>query len=308
MTRNFFVRLKLTYPEAFMHLHDNLQRFVFEDAPIRGEIVRLDATYRAVLDRRDYPPAVRTVLGELMAAAALLASTLKFQGKLIMQMQGDGPITLLMAECTESGTMRALAQWRGEVEVAPLEALVRNGKFVMTIDPADSRERYQGVVQLRGGSIATALEYYFAQSEQLETRLWLAADREQAAGMLLQKLPDRELDDIDAWDRAVHLGGTLSNVELLSLPVQEILHRLYHEEDIRLFARQPLSFRCSCSRERVEAVLRMLGRGEIDSILEERGNVDVDCEFCGAHYGFDPVDAAQLFTASPPTEGPNTRQ
>lgn len=291
-----------------MHLHDNLQRFVFEDAPIRGEIVRLDATYRAVLDRREYPPVVRDVLGELMAASALLASTLKFEGKLIMQIQGDGPVKLLMAECTESGTMRALAQWEGEVNPAPLEELVGGGKFVMTIDPQNSRERYQGVVELAGGSVAAALEHYFSQSEQLETRLWLAADRQQAAGMLLQKLPDAPLEDADAWARAVHLGSTLTRLELLSLPVREILRRLYHEEDIRLFARQPLSFRCSCSRERVEAVLRMLGQGEVDSILEERGNVDVDCEFCGAHYEFDTVDAAQLFATPAPRDTPTTRQ
>lgn len=291
-----------------MHLHDNLQRFVFEDAPIRGEIVRLDATYRAVLDRREYPPAVRDVLGELMAAAALLASTLKFEGKLIMQIQGNGPLKLLMAECTEGGTMRALAQWRGDVAHAPLAELVGGGKFVMTIDPQNSRERYQGVVQLEGGTVAAALEHYFAQSEQLETRLWLAADRQQAAGMLLQKLPDSPLVDVDAWDRAVHLGSTLTRIELLSLPVREILHRLYHEEDIRLFARQPLSFRCSCTRARVEAVLRMLGQPEVDSILQERGNVDVDCEFCGAHYEFDPVDAAQLFADPAPRDTPTTRQ
>ena len=291
-----------------MHLHDNLQRFVFEDAPIRGEIVRLDATYRAVLDRRDYPPAVREVLGELMAAVALLASTLKFEGKLIMQIQGSGPVKLLMAECTQSGTMRAIAQWHGDVERAPLGKLIGAGRFAITIDPDDSRERYQGVVDLDGGSVAKALEHYFAQSEQLETRLWLAADREQAAGMLLQKLPDSQSEDADAWDRAVHLGTTLTRLELLSLPVPEILRRLYHEEDIRLFARQPMSFRCSCSRARVEAVLRMLGQDEVESILNERGNVDVDCEFCGAHYEFDVVDAAQLFASSAPSDSPNRAQ
>jgi len=291
-----------------MHLHDNLQRFVFEDTPIRGEIVRLDATYRAVLDRRDYPPAVREILGELMVAAALLASTLKFEGKLSMQIQGHGPVKLLMAECSESGAMRALAQWQGAVEPAPLERLIGSGRFVITIDPQDSQERYQGIVELEGGSVAAALEHYFAQSEQLDTRLWLAADREQAAGMLLQKLPDSQLEDADAWDRAVHLGSTLTRVELLSLPAHDLLRRLYHEEDIRLFARQPLSFRCSCSRERVEAVLRMLGREEVESILEERGDVEVDCEFCGAHYAFDPVDAAQLFTVPPPADTPTTRQ
>ena len=156
--------------------------------------------------------------------------------------------------------------------------------------------------------MAKALEHYFAQSEQLETRLWLAADREQAAGMLLQKLPDSPTADADAWDRAVHLGTTLTRLELLSLPVPEILRRLYHEEDIRLFARQPMSFRCSCSRARVEAVLRMLGQDEVESILNERGNVDVDCEFCGAHYEFDVVDAAQLFASSAPSDSPNRAQ
>jgi molecular chaperone Hsp33 len=292
-----------------MNLHDNLQRFVFEDAPIRGEIVRLDATYRAVLDRRDYPPAVREVLGELMAASALLASTLKFEGKLIMQIEGDGPIKLLMAECSEGGAMRALAQWRGKsVAPAALRDLVGGGRFVITIDPQDSRERYQGVVELEGDSVADALEHYFSQSEQLETRLWLAADREQACGMLLQKMPDTPLEDPDAWDRAVHLGSTLSRDELLGLPAKDILHRLYHEEDIRLFARQPLAFRCSCSHDRVAAVLKMLGEDEVKSILEERGNVDVDCEFCGAHYEFDAIDAAQLFIPSAQPEGPQTRQ
>jgi len=291
-----------------MHLHDNLQRFVFEDTPIRGEIVRLDATYRAVLDRRDYPPAVREVLGELMAAVALLASTLKFEGKLIMQIQGSGPVKLLMAECTQRGTMRALAQWHGDVERAPLAEMIGTGQFAITIDPDDSRERYQGIVDLEGGSVAKALEHYFAQSEQLETRLWLAADREQAAGMLLQKLPDAQREDVDTWDRAVHLGSTLTRLELLSLPVREILRRLYHEDDIRLFARQPVSFRCSCSRERVEAVLRMLGQDEVESILNERGNVDVNCEFCGAHYEFDSVDAAQLFVAAAPSDIPSRVQ
>ena len=291
-----------------MRLHDNLQRFVFEDTPIRGEIVRLDATWRAVLERKDYPPGVREVLGEMMAAAALLASTLKFEGKLIMQIQGDGPIKLLMAECSETGAMRALAHWDGEVEPAPLDALVGGGRFAITIDPDNSGERYQGIVSIEGDTLAAALEHYFAQSEQLDTRLWLAADREQAAGMLLQKLPDSQLEDADAWDRAVHLGSTVTRSELLSLPVYDLLRRLYHEEDIRLFAREPVSFRCSCSRERVEAVLQMLGQEEIESLLAERGNVEVDCEFCGAHYEFDPVDAAQLFTALPPADTPTRPQ
>jgi len=204
--------------------------------------------------------------------------------------------------------MRALAQWHGDVDRAPLAEMIGVGKFAITIDPDNSRERYQGIVDLHGGTVARALEHYFAQSEQLETRLWLAADREQAAGMLLQKMPDSQMEDVDAWDRAVHLGSTLTRFELLSLPVRDVLRRLYHEEDIRLFSRQPVSFRCTCSRERVEAVLRMLGQDEVESILNERGNVDVNCEFCGAHYEFDVVDAAQLFAPSAPLDTPSRTQ
>ena len=276
---------------------DSLQRFIFENAPIRGEIVHLDATWQAVLERRQYPPRVREVLGELMAAAALLTSTLKFDGRLIMQIQGKGPVSLLVVECTSDRTMRAIAQWQGEIPDAPLAALVGDGRLAVTIDPLKGKERYQAIVALEGLTVAEAFENYFARSEQLATRLWLASDPQQAAGMLLQRLPEAEPSDDDAWMRAVHLGSTITRDELLALPVREIVHRLYHEEDIRLFSRMPVSFRCSCSRERVEAVLRMLGRDEIYSILEEQGSVSVDCEFCGNRYEFDRIDAEQLFAA-----------
>jgi molecular chaperone Hsp33 len=280
-----------------MPVHDNLQRFIFENAPIRGEIVHLDATWQAVLERRQYPPRVREVLGELMAAAALLTSTLKFDGRLIMQIQGKGPVSLLVVECTSDRTMRAIAQWQGEIPDAPLAALVGDGRLAVTIDPLKGKERYQAIVALEGLTVAEAFENYFARSEQLATRLWLASDPQRAAGMLLQRLPDAEPSDDDAWVRAVHLGSTITREELLALPVREIVHRLYHEEDIRLFSRMPVSFRCSCSRERVEAVLRMLGRDEIHSILDEQGSVSVDCEFCGSRYEFDRIDAEQLFAA-----------
>jgi len=276
---------------------DSLQRFIFEHAPIRGEIVHLDATWQAVLERRQYPPRVREVLGELMAAAALLTSTLKFDGRLIMQIQGKGPVSLLVVECTSDRTMRAIAQWQGEIPDAPLATLVGDGRLAVTIDPLKGKERYQAIVALEGLTVAEAFENYFARSEQLATRLWLASDPQQAAGMLLQRLPEAVPSDDDAWVRAVHLGSTITREELLALPVHEIVHRLYHEEDIRLFSRMPVSFRCSCSRARVEAVLRMLGRDEIHSILDEQGSVSVDCEFCGSRYEFDRIDAEQLFAA-----------
>ena len=281
--------------DRFMSTGDSLQRFIFENAPIRGEIVHLDATWQAVLERRRYPPRVREVLGELMAAAALLTSTIKFDGRLIMQIQGKGPVSLLVVECTSDRTMRAIAQWQGEIPDAPLAELVGDGRLAVTIDPLKGKESYQAIVALEGLTVAEAFENYFARSEQLATRLWLASDPQQVAGMLLQRLPDAEPSDDDAWVRAVHLGSTITREELLALPVREIVHRLYHEEDIRLFSRMPVSFRCSCSRDRVEAVLRMLGREEIHSILDEQGQVSVDCEFCGSRYEFDRIDAEQLF-------------
>lgn len=286
---------------------DSLQRFIFEHAPIRGEIVHLDATWQAVLERRDYPPRVRDVLGEMMAAAALLTATLKFEGRLIMQVQGRGPVNLLMVECTSNRTMRAIAQWNGDVPEAPLSDLVGDGRLAVTIDPSNGKERYQAVVELEGLSVAEAFENYFARSEQLDTRLWLAADPNQAAGMLLQKLPESPMADDDTWNRAVHLSSTITRQELLALPVRDIIHRLYHEEDIRLFSRVPVSFRCSCSRERVESVLRMLGRDEIHSILAEQGTVRVDCEFCGNRYEFDRIDAEQLFASLHSTPAARTR-
>jgi molecular chaperone Hsp33 len=290
-----------------MQYHDSLQRFIFEHEPIRGEIVHLDATWQAVLERRAYPPRVRNVLGELMAAAALLTSTLKFDGRLIMQIQGNGPVSLLVVECTSDRKMRAIAQWKGEVPEAPLSELVGDGRLAVTIDPLKGKERYQAIVNLEGLTVAEAFENYFARSEQLATRLWLASDAQQAAGMLLQRLPGSPLQDDDAWMRAVHLGSTVTRQELLALPVQQIIRRLYHEEDIRLFSRMPVSFRCSCSRERVEAVLRMLGPDEIRSILEEQGSVSVDCEFCGSRYEFDRIDAEQLFAAAHSIPATNTR-
>ena len=278
---------------------DSLQRFIFENAPIRGEIVHLDATWQAVLERREYPAPVRQILGELMAAAALLTSTIKFDGRLIMQVQGNGPVKLMVVECTSDRTMRALAQWDDDVPTAPLSQLVGDGQLAVTIDPKNAKESYQAIVSLEGMTVAEAFENYFARSEQLDTRLWLAADSHQAAGMLLQRLPDDRVDDDDdSWNRAIHLGATITPDELLGLSVREIVHRLYHEEDIRLFSRTPVSFRCSCSRLRVEAVLRMLGPDEVHSILAEQGAVSVDCEFCGHHYEFDPVDAEQLFAST----------
>ncbi len=186
-----------------MQANDTLQRFIFEQAPIRGEIVRLDATWRAVLARRDYPPAVRDLLGEMAAAAMLLSATLKFTGSLIMQIQGDGTVPLLVVECTSNRTLRAIAHWTEDVRAAPLAEMMGNGRLLITINPAEGTERYQGIVELEGNSVAEVLENYLARSEQLDTRLWLASNATQVAGMLLQRLPG-EQDDEDGGEQDPH--------------------------------------------------------------------------------------------------------
>lgn len=280
-------------------IRDEFFRFIFEHAPVRGGVVRLEATWRAVLERHSYPSPVRELLGELMAAAALLSSTLKYSGRLVMQVQGGGPVKLLVVECSHDLVMRAMASWEGEIKRGSLRDLLGDGRFVITIEP-DSGQRYQGIVPLEGHGVAEALERYMARSEQLETRLWLAVDRTKAAGMLLQRLPGQHEADEDAWNRASHLAATVTQKELLSVPAPRLLRRLFHEEDVRLFDPKPVHFYCPCSRDRVADALRILGRQEVEMLLEERGVVEVDCEFCNRNYTFDQEDVGELFAAGHP--------
>jgi molecular chaperone Hsp33 len=286
---------------------DSLQRFLFEGAPVRGEIVHLDATWRAVLERHDYPDPLRVVLGELMAAAALLSATLKFNGSLILQIQGSGAVKLIVVECTSEQTMRATAKWDGTLPDGGFRELAGGGRFVITIAPNDGKQTYQGIVELAGDSVSQVLEHYMAASEQLETRLWLGANGSHAAGMLLQRVPGPQGDDPDTWTRAVTLSETVTGEELLTLPAHQIIRRLFHEEDIRVFDPRIVSFRCSCTRERVENMLRLLGRAEVRSIVSERGAVEVNCEFCNRRYAFDAVDAEQIFASQYLTRASRTR-
>jgi molecular chaperone Hsp33 len=276
---------------------DSLRRFLFEHAPIRGEIVRLNTTWQSVIERHDYPPVLRDLMGELCAAAVLLAATLKLKGSMILQIHGKGAVKLLVVECSGDLELRATAKWEGELTQGTLQDLVGDGSFAITLDPKDGNQAYQGIVALEGDSIAEILQNYMTRSEQLETRLWLAADGKHASGMLLQKLPEQnEFMDEDAWVRAVQIAETLKPEELLNVPAEELVHLLYHEEDIRLFEAQAVVFRCTCSRENVARMLRMLGREEVEMIIAERGDVEVHCEFCNQRYVFDRVDAEAVFT------------
>lgn len=287
--------------------HDILQRFLFEDTGVRGVLVSLDATFRAVLDRHPYPAAVQTQLGEAMAAAALLGSTIKYEGSLILQAQGDGPVHLLVAQITSAQHLRALARWNEQRQEAE-GARLGMGRLVITVEQGKGKEPYQGIVALDQGGLATSIDTYFAQSEQLPTRVWLAGDQQRAAGLLIQELP-REHADPEAWNTALALADTITSRELLHLTAEEIVHRLFHQEDIRLFDPVPVSFRCTCSRERIEEVLVALGHHEVNEALNEHNIVTVDCEFCGQKYQFDTVDVERLFPPanSVTPEVPSTR-
>jgi molecular chaperone Hsp33 len=297
-------------------VNDQLQRFMFNTAPVRGEIVSLHNTWREVLERREYPEPIRKLLGEMMAAAALLSANLKFDGALVMQIQGDGPVKMLVVQCNADLTMRATAKVIGEIapdaSLTDLVNLNGRGRFAITLDPAGKHpglQSYQGVVPLSNDAgplvnMAEVLEHYMRHSEQLETRLWLAANADRAVGMLLQKLPgDGGIlphpgeHDADTWDRVSHLGSTLTQEELLSVDSETLLRRLFSQENVRRFEPANTRFLCTCSRGKVGGMLHMLGREEIDGIIAERGHVEIHCEFCNQRYEFDPVDVVQLFAA-----------
>jgi len=286
---------------------DSLHRFLFEHLPVRGELIHLDASWQAALEHNDYPAAVRALLGQAMAAASLLASTLKFDGTMTLQVQGEGPVNLLVVQCTSEMVIRGMAQY-GDIPMgeAGFRELVGDGTMAITIEQESRAERYQGIVPMEGGSLAACLEGYFERSEQLPTRLWLAADADAASGLLLQIVPGEEGSE-DAWTHVITLADTVRADELCRLPVEQLLHRLYNEDDVRLFEPQSVSFRCSCSRNKIADVLRRLGRDEIEDIIREQGAVTVNCEFCGREYGFDPVDAEYLFTEVDTSPGSSSK-
>ena len=283
---------------------------MFENSLVRGELIEISDAWQQVQSRRTYPAVVSAIMGEMMAAAALLSANLKFDGTIIMQIHGDGPVQLLVAECDAALRLRATAKLRedaGISEQAGLQELVNangEGRFAITLDPTDKQpgqQAYQGIVALEGESVATVIENYMMRSEQLDTRLWLAANDKIARGLLLQKLPDdggkiTPLADADVWNRTVTLASTLNQQELLGTDIMTLLQRLYWEETVRVFDPRHPTFHCGCSREKVGNMLKMLGREEIDSALADLGKLDINCDFCGQDYLFDPVDCMQLFS------------
>ncbi len=291
---------------------DFTQRFIFESTDVRGELASLEESYAHVLAKHTYPEPVAALLGELMAAAALLINTLKFDGLLVLQARSSGAVPLLMVECSSERELRAIARYESEQisSAASLQELMPEGVLAITVDPREG-QRYQGLVALDGATLADCFTNYFVNSAQLPTRFWLYADGQRARGMLLQQLPADCLPDPDereeSWQRVIALASTLSAEELLGLDNETILHRLYHEEELRLFAGTDLKFHCSCTRERSAQALQSLGLTDLQLLLAEKaGTIEVDCQFCNQTYLFNENDIMQMFAEQGTIDSSNT--
>lgn len=277
---------------------DLLHRFLFEQHSVRGEMISVDETFEHILENHDYPTAVKGLLGELLVATSLLTATLKFDGDITVQIQGDGPVNLAVINGNNLQQMRGVARVDGPVVAgSTLKQMIGNGFMVITITP-NQGERYQGIVEIEGDSIEESIDAYFRQSEQLPTRLFIRVGevdgKPSAGGMLLQVLPAANETSHEFFDHLVQLTATIKGQELSSLDVKEVLHRLYHEEDVTLYDPQSVEFRCTCSRERCESTLATLPKEDVIDILHKDGKIDMECEFCGSHYVFIESDLQGL--------------
>ncbi|ASY81130.1 Hsp33 family molecular chaperone [Pectobacterium polaris] len=273
--------------------HDQLYRYLFENYAVRGELVTVNETYQRILTNHDYPAAVQTLLGEMLVATSLLTATLKFSGDITVQLQGDGPLKLAVINGNHQQQMRGVARLQGDIAPgSSLKEMVGNGYLVITITPTDG-ERYQGVVGLEGETVAECLESYFQQSEQLPTRLFIRTGqhdgKQAAAGMLLQVLPAQDADRND-FDHLAQLTTTVKADELFTLPATEVLYRLYHQEEVTVYEPQDVEFRCHCSRDRCADALMTLSDQEVNEMIEQDGEIDMHCDYCGTHYLFNSLD------------------
>lgn len=284
-----------------MNNNDTIQHFIFEDAPIRGEIVHLNQSFQHIMEQHDYPPLIKRYLGEALVIVSLLSTIIKFNGRLAIQFQGKGKLKLILVQCDNELHVRGLAQWEGDLTEAEILASLKQGKIVITIDPENSKQRYQGIVEWQGETLSESMEGYFQSSEQLPTRIWVTVDDNSAAGFLLQLMPQQEdrtseiqLEDYH-WKHINHLTNTLTPYELLTLDNAVLLHRLYMEEDVRIFESKIITFQCTCSVKRGENAILVLGQQEAEEELKDKQRIVVKCEFCNREYSYDRVDIARIF-------------
>lgn len=284
--------------EKLSMAHDSLHRYLFENVSVRGELVQLSDSFQQLTKGKDYPLPVKQLLGELMAATCLLTATIKFEGSITIQIQGDGPVSLLVINGNHKQVMRGTARWKDDFPLSgSLKKLMGNGKIIITIEP-EQGERYQGIVGLDGETIEACLEEYFALSEQLKTKLWLRTDVTEenavAAGLLLQVLPT-DTDNTDEFEHLSQLTDTIKNEELFQLDAQKILYLLYHQENVKIYPAKKISFKCTCSRERSSNAIAAIDRQEAEQMLDENGSITLHCDYCGADYEFDHNDFSFIF-------------
>lgn len=284
--------------EISMSNNDESRRFLFEELGIRGQWVKLSTSWQTAKQNQHCAENARLLLGQALSAVVLLSSTIKFNGTLILQAQGNGPVNMLVAQATNEGKIRGLVKSAGNVETNALPEMLGDGRLILTIT-SEKNQPYQGIVALLGDNLAAALENYFAQSEQLNTRLWLFANATTAVGLLLQELPTQDKNTI-GWERIEMLANTVTEQEMLKLECEELLYRLFNQEKVRLFNGDTIAFECSCSRAKIEKTLNLLGNAELESILAEREQIEVNCEFCNQYYRFDRIDVEQLLRSQPP--------
>lgn len=275
-----------------------LNRYLFEDLSVRGELVQLDDVYQQMLSNKDYPAPVQHLLGELLVATTLLTATIKFEGSITLQLQGDGPVSLVVINGSNEQQLRGIARWEGDIPAnAKLHDMLGKGHLVITIEPKQG-ERYQGVVGLEGDNLAEIIECYFERSEQLKTRLWIRVEQYEgqphAAGMLLQVMPDGTGSEND-FEHLEQLTETVKNSELFTLEANELLYRLYNQDKVQVFEPQSVEFKCGCSRERSASAILTIDKKEVEDILSTEGSISLHCDYCGSSYKFDPADIEKLY-------------
>jgi molecular chaperone Hsp33 len=281
-----------------MREQDKQHHFLIETCDVSGQLVQLDQTWLAARERTQYPPVVEQILGEAFVSAVLLAGMLKMEGKCTLQVRGDGPVHLLVVQVNSDGDCRGLARWSSEPTGADISTVFgKDATMSIAIESTEYAEPYQGIVPLEGDTLADAMAYYLSNSQQLQTQLTMTVDGDTACGLLLQKLPvdKNRVDAEDGWPRATHLASTVTDQELVELAPEELLKRLFFEEEVRLYDAHNIRFHCACSRERTGNMLIGIGQDEVSSILEEQGEVSITCEFCDENYRYDAVDVAGLF-------------
>ncbi len=288
---------------------DQQKRFIFEQADIRGEVVQLEQAYELAIKNRNFPEPIEQLLGQFLAAASLMSSTLKFDGTLSLQAKGSGPLNLIMAESSNQKSLRAVARMDESVDfnaidTSDIRTLIGSDGYLAIVIEPDQGERYQGIVPLDSDNLAGCLEHYFHQSEQIETRFWFAQSKQRCAGLLLQALPKQVIanahDNAEYWQTVNHLAETVKPDELLDLDQDVLIYRLFNEFEVRTLDSRPVKFECGCSRERSAKALLSLGENEVNQMMKELGVITIDCQFCLKQYNFNDSDITELFLQQKP--------